>query len=100
MKQNLPFIVSISAGERGFLIDKSLLENHGSTLDEDTILALKLVMDMLIGFGVSLCFSVSKDLLISVKRTRDWYHTDVEAKKAAKGKKSEQKAKSISGTQV
>ena len=80
------------------MVDKSLLENHGSTIGEDTILALRLVMDVLNGFGVSLHFPIRKDLLISVKVARDWYRTNVEAKKAAKEKESDQKAKNISDT--
>ena len=81
-------------------MDKSLLENHGSTIGEDTILALRLVMDVLNGFGVSLHFPIRKDLLISVKVARDWYRTNVEVKKAAKEKESGQKAKNISDTQA
>ena len=65
---------------------KSLLENHGLAISEDTILALRIVMDMLNGFGVLLHFQVSKDLLISVKEAREWYHGDLEAKKNCKRK--------------
>ena len=71
------------------MVDKSLLENHGSTIGEDTILAVRLVMDVLHGFGVSLRFPIRKHLLISVKGALRWYRTVVETKKAANENENE-----------
>ena len=50
-------------------------------------------------FGGLLHFPMSKNFLISIKGTGDPYHADLEAKKAANKKESEQKAKNISDTQ-
>lgn len=49
------------------MINKSLLEKHGSAMGEDTIVALKLVMDGLNRVGGLLYFPISKDLQISIK---------------------------------
>ena len=53
---------------------------------EDTIVALKIVMDVLNRVGGLLHFPISKDLQISIKRASGRYHADLEAIKAPKEK--------------
>ena len=53
-------------------------------MGEDTIVALKLVMDGLNRVGGLLYFPISKDLQISIKGARDRYHAVLEAVKAPK----------------
>ena len=68
------------------MINESLLEKHGSAMAEDTIVALKIVMDVLNRVGGLLHFPISKDLQISIKRASGRHHAVLEAIKAPKEK--------------
>ena len=52
LRQLTRCISSLSLGnsypKRGFSINKSLLQSHGTPLEEDTIVALKLVKDYIV----------------------------------------------------
>ena len=86
-------VLSISHGnsipEWGFSIDKYLLSVHGTSTSNETIIALHLVKDHLILIGGYMKFSINRNLILSVKRTRQKYQQDLEAKRLLREKESE-----------
>ena len=67
--------------ERGFSINKHMLNIHGYSLGEDTIIAVRIVKDYIIKCGGSENVPVTNALLKSCKQARDRYHTDLEEKR-------------------
>ena len=78
-------VCSLSHGnavsERGFSVNKALLESHGYTIQEDTIVLLRIVKDWINVFGGTLKFPITKELRQRVKGARAKYMTYLEEKK-------------------
>ena len=98
MKYLQPFalvkcVLSISRGksipEWGFSINKYLLSIHGTSTNNETIIALCLVKDHLILIGGYMKFSINRNLTLSVKTARQKYQQDLEAKRLLREKESE-----------
>ena len=70
-----------SAPEGGFSINKFLLDHNGSSIKEETTVALSIVKDELCRVGGIFKFSINGDLISSVKSARSKYVADLEAKK-------------------
>lgn len=78
--------------ERGFSINRFILESHGTRLDEETIIALRTVKDELCRVGGALKFPLSEGLRKSVKGARAKYRADQEErKKIAEAKKVQER---------
>lgn len=88
-------VLSISHGnavpERGFSINKNLLENR-SSLKEDTIVALRLVKDAVILYGGVSNFPIDKGLLNSVKNSRAAYQAHLETQQTEESEIKKRKA--------
>ena len=67
--------------ERGFSINKHVLQVHGTSLKEDTIVALPLVKDQIIKHNGIMNIKITKDLLKSCQDASKWYKTLLEAQK-------------------
>ena len=67
--------------ERGFSINKHMLNIHGYSLGEDTIVAIRMIKDYIIKCGGSEKVPVSNALLKSCKQARNRYHADLEEKR-------------------
>ena len=70
--------------ERGFSINKNILKVHGTTLKEDTIIALRFIKDELIKRNGTMNISISKDLIKSCKSARSSYQAFLEAQRLEK----------------
>ena len=74
-------VLSISHGnafpERGFSINKYILERHGKQLVESTIIALRMVKDELCRVGGELKFPLTKQLRTSVGNASTKYFADL-----------------------
>ena len=70
-----------NAPERGFSINKALLDSHGYTIQEDTVVSLRIVKDWINEYGGTLKFPVTKELRQQVKRARAKYTAFWEEKK-------------------
>ena len=66
--------------KRGFSINKHMLNIHGYSLGEDTIIAVRIVKDYIIKCGGSENVPVTNALLKSCKQARNRYYTDLEEK--------------------
>ena len=66
---------------RGFSINKHLLEIHGPSMKEDTIVALRLVKDCLIRVGGIKNFDVTRDLIKCCREARQKYDNYLKAEK-------------------
>ena len=81
-------VVSLSHGnatpERGFSINKILLDVHGYSTYEDTIVALRMVKDALNRVGGCCKFPITRGLLQKAKDARSRYDADREARRALK----------------
>ena len=66
---------------RGFSINKHLLEIHGPSIKEDTIVALRLVKDCLIMVGGIKNFDVTRDLIKCWREARQKYDNYIKAEK-------------------
>ena len=86
-------LMSISHGksipEWGFSINKYLLSIHVTSSSNETIIALHLVKDHLILIGGYMKFSISRNLILSVKMAWQKYRQDIEAKRLLREKESE-----------
>jgi hypothetical protein len=78
-------VLSLSHGnstpERGFSINKMILEIHGYSTYEDTLIALRLVKDELLRVGDETKFPVTRELLSEVKVSYSRYEADREVEK-------------------
>ena len=87
-------VLSLSHGnitpERGFSINKLILEVHGYSTYEDTLTALRLVKDELLRVGGKTKL-ITKELLADVKTSYTRYEADRIAKKA--GQEAELRSK-------
>ena len=72
--------------ERGFSINKYLLDVHGNSIKNETIVALRMVKDYVISVGGIMKVSISKQLLSSVKSARQRYNSDLAANREQKMK--------------
>ena len=70
------------APERGFSINKIMLDAHGYCMQESTIEALRLVKDELLRIGGAMKFNIATDLILEVKGAYWKYIADLEQKKA------------------
>ena len=70
-----------AAPERGFSVNKALLESHGYTIQEDTIVSLRIVKDWINVFGGTLKFPIENELWERVKGARAKCMTYLEEKK-------------------
>ena len=90
-------VLSISHGnsvpERGFSINKHLLSLHGSSIKDETIVALRMVKDYILSVGGITKVSVNKQLLSSVKSARQRYESDLAAKRRLEEAKQSEKEK-------
>ena len=79
-------VLSLSHGnstpERGFSINKIMLEAHGYTMYEDTIVALRIVKDELNRVGGVTNFNITSGLISDVKASYSKYEADRIARKA------------------
>lgn len=69
--------------ERGFSVNKNILESHGSSLSEGCLVALRRIKDSIINHGGSLNIPITQELLKSVENAYFNYSAYVEAKKKA-----------------
>ena len=67
--------------ERGFSINKYLLQVHGSQIKEDTIEAVRLVKDQIIKRNGIMNVPITKDWLKSCQSASQKYNVYLEAKK-------------------
>ena len=78
-------ILSLSHGnstpERGFSINKYMLSIHGGNIDNDTLVALRMVKDHLLVEGGTNKVDCNRQLLTSVKQAYGRYVSDLEAKR-------------------
>ena len=78
-------VLSVSHGnafpERGFSINKFLLERHGNSCDENTIIALRTVKHELCRVGGKMNFPLTKGLRTSVHETQMKYFADLEERR-------------------
>ena len=91
------FVLSLSHGnstpERGFSVNKLLLDVHGYSTYEDTIIALRIVKDELLRVGGILEFSITRELLDPVSASWSKYEAERLARlqaESAEKKKREQ----------
>lgn len=77
--------------ERGFSINKKMLDIHGSSTKEETIVALRFIKDELIHRGGPLKIPLTKELLKSCRNARSSYFAFLEAKKLEEEMKHKQK---------
>lgn len=70
--------------ERGFSINKIMLDAHGYTLDNDTIAALRLVKDAILRFGGIDKFPVTRKLIKSSFSSHEKYQQYLSAKRIEK----------------
>ena len=59
-----------SVPKRGFFINKILLDVHGTNLDDDTIIAFRLVKDAIVHFGGIMEFNISSEIILFVEGAR------------------------------
>ena len=93
-------VLSLSHGnstpERGFSLNKKILDIHGYSLYEETLTALRFVKDELHRVGGVAKFPITKELLDDIKSAFSRYEADRIARKVAKEteqrKKEEEKA--------
>nr|XP_047123684.1 uncharacterized protein LOC124806649 [Hydra vulgaris] len=69
-----------SAPENGFSINKHIIQLHGTSLDPETIEALRFVKDTILSFGSILDIPITKLFIQSVKFAHSSYKADLEAK--------------------
>ena len=85
-------VLSISHGnsipEQGFSINKYILSIHGTSISNETIIALRLVKDHLILIGGYMKFSVNINLILSVKMK---YQQDLEVSTRSRSKEVTQR---------
>lgn len=78
-------ILTLSHGnagpEKGFSINKAILQSHGSSLSEDTLIALRRVKDSLLRVGGLNNFTINRSLLSSVRQSKQRYKDDLELKR-------------------
>ena len=93
-------VLSLSHGnttpERGFSVNTRLLAVHGYSTYEDTIIALRIVKDDVLGVGGILDFPITRELWDSVSVSRSKYEADCLVRlraENAEGKKSKQMKK-------
>ena len=67
--------------ERGFLINKHLQSVHKNSINEETIVALRLVKDNLFKVGGPTKVKITPKLLVFVKNSFQRYDADLEAKR-------------------
>ena len=67
--------------ERAFSINKHLLSIHGHSINEETIVALRLVKDHLFKIGGPAKVKITPTLLVSAKNSFQRYNADLEAKR-------------------
>ena len=88
-------VLSLSHGnavaERGFSINKLMLECHGYSMKNNTISALHLVKDEIHRVGGVLKFPVTRDLMNQVKGSRGKYIADLEQQKALEEKEKKER---------
>ena len=77
--------------ERGFSINKNMLDVHGSSTKEETIVALRFIKDELIHRGGPLKIPLTKELLKSCRNARSSYFAFLEAQKLEEEIKSKQR---------
>ena len=91
-------MLSLSHGnadpERGFSINKQMRESHGYTIDDDTVVAIRMVKDHLSRIGGVLNFNVSPAVIRYAKGAYNKYKADLIAKKAATEKEKQEKEQS------
>lgn len=75
-------VLSISHGnsvpERGFSINKRLLNINGNSTQNDTIVALRMVKDHISSVEGIMSVSMKKQLISSVQSARQCHHCDLE----------------------
>ena len=88
-------VLSLSHGnsvpERGFSINKLLLESHGYTLQGDTIEALRLVRDEIICVGGVMQFPITKKLIAEAKCARTRYQAHLSSQRDLEEKEMSRK---------
>ena len=95
-------LLSLSHGnstpERGFSINKLILETHGTSIHETTLTAIRFVKDELLRVGGERQFSITKELIKDVQSSYTTYEADRLARaaaEAAKKKKEEEAAATL-----
>jgi len=84
-------VLSLSHGnavpERGFSINKHMLQAHGNSLASDTLVALRRVKDAIIRHGGTMHMPISTELLRFVENAYHRYNAEMTARKAAEEEK-------------
>ena len=66
-----------SLPETAFSINKHLLDIHGNSTKDDTVIALRMVKDHMASVGGIMNVSINKQLLSSVKSIRQRYENEL-----------------------
>lgn len=78
-----------SAPENGFSINKYIIGIHGNSIKGDTIEAIRFVKDTILSYGSIFDVPITKDLLDSVKHSKQRYDADLEYKRKLKEAEAE-----------
>lgn len=70
-----------SLPETAFSINKHLLDIHGNSTKDDTVIALRMVKDHMASVGGIMNVSINKWLLSSAKSARQIFKSDLNAKR-------------------
>lgn len=62
-----------SASERGFIINKNILENNKIALDEDTVCTIKMIKGYLAHIGGIENFTINREIIKTVKNSHKKY---------------------------
>ena len=79
--------------ERGFSINKLILGTHGTSLDDETIIALRMVKDYILKSGGVMKVKMTQDLIKSVQGSNERYEAFLKEKDEKERKKVEDKEK-------
>ena len=82
--------------ERGFSINKILLEKHGKNIDEDTLQSIGIVKDYIIHTGGYLNVEITKEMISKCKSLRSNYQKYIDNKREEEKEQQKQKNTEVS----
>lgn len=80
----LPLSHGNAAPECGFSLNKNILEIHGASLNDETLVSLRIIKDACIRANGFLNIEITNSMIKSVKQSYQKYQADLEAKKKLK----------------
>ena len=81
--------------ERGFSVNKKILEKHGNNIEEDTLESVRTVKDFLIQSGRQSGIEVQKEIIQQCKSSPSNYQKYLEEKRAQKKEEEKQKQNEV-----